>query len=91
MKERLIAVIKLLGWTLWFTVGLILVVAGAGAAMGALTGNWVNGIITMVGGGLLIAGSEIGKTMISKMKVAVEDLQRAFKKAADSIEDQQKK
>lgn len=91
MKERLVALLKLIGWTIWFTVGLVLVVAGAGAAMGALTGNWINGVITMVGGGLLIAGSEIGKTMISKMRVAVEDLQRAFKKAADSIEEQSKK
>jgi hypothetical protein len=43
-----------------------------------------------VGGALLLVFGEIGRTMISKMRVAVDDLQRAFKKAADSIEEQAK-
>ena len=89
--ERFKVIIKLFGWLVWFTVALTLVAGAAGAAIGAVTGNWVTGVITMVGGGLLLVGGEVGRTMISKMKVAVEDLQRAFKKAADSIEEQQKK
>ena len=88
--ERLKIIAKLVGWFIWFTVALFFVTAGAGAAMGALTGNWVSGIITMVGGGLLLVFGEIGRTMISNMRVLVTDLQRAFKKAADSIEEQQK-
>jgi hypothetical protein len=86
--ERLKLVLKLVGWFLWFTVALVFVAGAAGAAMGAVTGNWVTGVVTMVGGGLMLVFGEIGRTMIKKMRVAVEDLQRAFTKAADSIEDQ---
>ena len=88
--ERLKLIIKLLGWFLWFTLALVFVAGAAGAAMGAITGNWINGIIVMVGGGLMIVFGEIGRTMISNMRVLVSDLQRAFKKAADSIEEQAK-
>lgn len=88
--DRVKLVLKLVGWFLWFTTALVFVTAGAGAAMGALTGNWVTGIVTMVGGGLLLVFGEIGRTMISNMRLVVADLQRAFKKAADSIEEQSK-
>jgi len=88
--ERLKIVLKLVGWFVWFTVALVFVAGSAGAAMGAITGNWVNGIIVMVGGGLMLVFGEIGRTMISNMRVLVSDLQRAFKKAADSIEEQAK-
>jgi hypothetical protein len=88
--DRVKLVIKLVGWFLWFTVALVFVAGGAGAAMGAITGDWRNGVVVMVGGGLLIVFGEIGRTMISKMRIVVEDLQRAFRKAADSIEEQAK-
>jgi pyruvate/2-oxoacid:ferredoxin oxidoreductase alpha subunit len=86
--ERLKLIAKLIGWFLWFTVALVFVAGGAGAAMGAATGNLWNGVIVMVGGGLLLVFGEIGRTMITKMTILVTDLQRAFKKAADSIEEQ---
>lgn len=85
--ERLKLIIKLIGWFLWFTVALFFVTVGAGAAMGALTGNWLTGVFVMVGGALLMVFGEIGRTMISNMRIVVSDLQRAFKKAADSIEE----
>lgn len=88
--KKFLAVVKLLGWFLYFSLALLLVTIGAGAAMGAITGNWVNGVIVMFGGGLLLVSGEIGKTMLTKIIVAKEDLQRAFRKAADSIEDQTK-
>jgi hypothetical protein len=70
--------------------GLFLVTIGAGAAMGALTGDWLTGVIVMFGGAMLIVFGEIGRTMISKMRIIVDDLQRAFRKASDSIEEQTK-
>ena len=56
--------------------------------MGAVTGNWFNGVIVMFGGGMLLVFGEIGRTMITKMSILVSDLQRAFKKASDHIEEQ---
>lgn len=88
--QRFKLIAKLLGWFLWFTVALFLVTIGAGAAMGALTGNWLTGVIVMFGGGMLIVFGEIGRTMIQHMRVLVTDLQRAFTKASDSIEEQVK-
>jgi hypothetical protein len=88
--DRVKLILKLVGWFLWFTVALVFVAGGAGAAMGAITGDWTNGVVVMVGGGLLLVFGEIGRTMISKMRIMVEDLQRAFRKAADSIEEQAK-
>ena len=88
--ERVKAILKLIGWFAWFTVALLLVTASAGAAVGAFTGNWMNGIIVMFGGAMLLVFGEIGRTMIRTMKVLITDLQRAFIKASDSIEEQAK-
>lgn len=88
--KRLKIIAKLIGWFVWFAVGLFLVTIGAGAAMGALTGDWLTGVVVMFGGGMLIVFGEIGRTMIAKMRVMVDDLQRAFRKASDSIEEQAK-
>ena len=85
---RLKAILKLVGWFIWFTCALLLVTIGAGAAMGAITGNWLNGVIVMFGGGMLLVFGEIGRTMITRMSVLVSDLQRAFKKASEHIEEQ---
>lgn len=87
-RVKLIA--KLIGWFAWFAVALFFVTIGAGAAMGALTGDWLTGVIVMFGGGMLIVFGEIGRTMIAKMRIMVTDLQRAFRKASDSIEEQTK-
>lgn len=89
--KRLLAIAKLLGWFAWFTIGLLFITVGAGAAMGSLTGNAMNGVIVMFGGAMLIVFSEIGRTMILRMRILVEDLQRAFKKASDHIEEQSEK
>ena len=86
--ERVKAILKLIGWFAWFTVALLLVTASAGAAVGAFTGNWMNGIIVMFGGAMLLVFGEIGRTMIRTMRVLITDLQRAFIKASDSIEEQ---
>jgi hypothetical protein len=86
--NRLKAVVKLIGWFTWFSVALFLVTVGSGAAMGALTGDWVAGVVVMFGGGLLIVSGEIGRTMIRRMLIEVRDLQRAFTKASDTIEEQ---
>jgi hypothetical protein len=86
--DRLKALLKLVGWFAWFTLALLLVTASAGAAVGAFTGNWVNGIIVMFGGAMLLVFGEIGRTMIRTMRVLITDLQRAFIKASDSIEEQ---
>lgn len=88
--ERVKAILKLIGWFAWFTVALLLVTASAGAAVGAFTGNWMNGIIVMFGGAMLLVFGEIGRTMIRTMRVLITDLQRAFIKASDSIEEQVK-
>ena len=88
--ERFKAILKLVGWFAWFTVALLLVTASAGAAVGAFTGNWMNGIIVMFGGAMLLVFGEIGRTMIRTMRVLITDLQRAFIKASDSIEEQVK-
>jgi hypothetical protein len=85
-KVKMIA--KLVGWFIWFTVALLLITASAGLAMGAATGNAITGVVVMFGGAMLLVFGEIGRTMISKMTVLVADLQRAFKKASDSIEEQ---
>lgn len=90
MKTKLTAIIKLLGWFLWFAVGLFFIVAAAGLGAGAMVpgSSAFIGIATMFFGAMLLVLSEVGKTMIGKMRIALEDLQRAFKKAADSIEDE---
>jgi hypothetical protein len=88
---RLKAILKLVGWFVWFTVALLLVTVSAGAAVGAVTGNWVNGIVVMFGGAMLLVFGELGRTMIRRMKIMLEDIQRAFIKASDSIEEQDKK
>jgi hypothetical protein len=85
---RLKAILKLVGWFLWFTVALLLVTVSAGAAVGAVTGNWVNGVVVMFGGAMLLVFGELGRTMIRKMKIALADIQRAFIKASDSIDEQ---
>jgi len=87
---RLKLILKLVGWFAWFTVALLLVTASAGAAVGAFTGNWMNGIIVMFGGAMLLVFGELGRTMIRKMRIMLEDIQRAFIKASDSIEEQTK-
>jgi hypothetical protein len=86
--KRLKAISKLVGWFIWFSVALFFVTIGAGAAMGALTGDWVTGVIVMFGGGLIVVSGEIGRTMIRRMVIEVRDLQRAFTKASDTIEEQ---
>jgi hypothetical protein len=88
--KRFISIAKLVGWFVWFSVALLLITASAGLAMGAATGNAVTGVIVMFGGAMLLVFGEIGRTMITKMSVLVADLQRAFRKAADSIEEQAK-
>jgi hypothetical protein len=85
---RLKAILKLVGWFLWFTVALLLVTVSAGAAVGAVTGNWVNGVVVMFGGAMLLVFGELGRTMIRRMKIALADIQRAFIKASDSIDEQ---
>ena len=89
--NRLKAIVKLIGWFVWFSVALFLVTIGAGAAMGALTGDWVTGVIVMFGGGLIVVSGEIGRSMIRRMTIELKDLQRAFTKASDTIEEQQPK
>lgn len=91
MKTRLLAILKLLGWFIWFTIALVFVTIGAGGFMGALTGDWITGVLVMAGGGLIIVFGELGRTMIKRMSIVLEDLQRAFTKAADSIDDDAKK
>jgi Kef-type K+ transport system membrane component KefB len=86
--KRIKALAKLIGWFVWFSVALFFVTIGAGAAMGALTGDWVTGVIVMFGGGLIVVSGEIGRTMIRRMVIEVRDLQRAFTKASDTIEEQ---
>lgn len=86
--DRLKLVLKLVGWFAWFTVALLLVTVSAGAAVGAVTGNWLNGVIVMFGGAMLLVFGELGRTMIRRMKIMLEDIQRAFIKASDSIEEQ---
>lgn len=90
--ERVLLIAKLVGWFIWFSVGLFFIVAGVGAGVGSVVpgSNALMGVLTMFGGAMLLVFSELGKTMIGKMRVIVEDLQRAFKKAADSVEDKQK-
>ena len=88
--EKFKSILRLVGWFVWFTTALFLVTASAGAAVGAFTGNWMNGIIVMFGGAMLLVFGEIGRTMIRTMKVLIADLQRAFIKASDSIEEQTK-
>ena len=51
---RFKAILKLVGWFLWFTVALLLVTVSAGAAVGAVTGNWVNGVVVMFGGAMTL-------------------------------------
>lgn len=87
---RFKAILKLIGWFLWFTVALLLVTVSAGAAVGAVTGNWVNGVVVMFGGAMLLVFGELGRTMIRRMKIMLEDIQRAFIKASDSIDEQTK-
>jgi hypothetical protein len=88
--DRLKLILKLVGWFAWFTVALLLVTVSAGAAVGAVTGNWLNGVIVMFGGAMLLVFGELGRTMIRRMKLMVDDIQRAFIKASDSIEEQVK-
>ena len=87
---RFKAILKLVGWFLWFTVALLLVTVSAGAAVGAVTGNWMNGVVVMFGGAMLLVFGELGRTMIRRMKIMLEDIQRAFIKASDSIDEQTK-
>lgn len=87
---RLKAILKLVGWFLWFTIALLLVTVSAGAAVGAVTGNWMNGVVVMFGGAMLLVFGELGRTMIRRMKIMLEDIQRAFIKASDSIDEQTK-
>jgi hypothetical protein len=86
--DRVKLILKLVGWFAWFTVALLLVTVSAGAAVGAVTGNWANGVIVMFGGAMLLVFGELGRTMIRRMKIMLEDIQRAFIKASDSIEEQ---
>jgi hypothetical protein len=92
MKSRIVAILKLLGWFIWFSVGLFFIVVGVGAGVGAILpgSTALTGILTMFMGAMLLVFSEIGRTMIGKMRVILEDLQRAFKRAADSVEEQSK-
>ncbi len=73
---------------MWFTIALLLVTVSAGAAVGAVTGNWLNGVVVMFGGAMLLVFGELGRTMIRRMKLMLEDIQRAFIKASDSIDEQ---
>lgn len=93
MKTKLLVILKLLGWFLWFAIGLFFIVAGVGFGAGALVpgSSAFIGVTTMFFGAMMLVLSEVGKTMIGKMKVVVEDLQRAFKKAADSVDDEKKR
>ena len=92
MKDKAKIILKLVGWFLWFSLGLFFIVVGVGAGVGSVVpgSNAFMGILTMFGGAMLLVFSELGKTMIGKMRIILDDLQRAFKKAADSVEDQAK-
>jgi hypothetical protein len=92
VKAKLLAIVKLLGWFIWFSVGLFFIVAAAGLGAGAMVpgSSAFIGIMTMFFGAMLLVFSELGKTMIGKMRIALDDLQRSFKKAADSVEDEPK-
>lgn len=93
MKERLIAIVKFVGWFVWFTVALFFIVAAAGLGAGAVVpgSSAFVGVATMFVGAMLLVFGDLGKTMIRKMKAEISDLRRAFQKAADSVDDQQKK
>jgi uncharacterized membrane protein len=92
VKEQIKLILKLVGWFMWFSLGLFFIVVGVGAGVGSVVpgSNAVMGVLTMFGGAMLLVFSELGKTMIGKMRIILDDLQRAFKKAADSVEDQAK-
>jgi hypothetical protein len=92
MKTKVVAIAKLIGWFIWFSIGLFFIVAAAGLGAGAMVpgSSAFIGIMTMFFGAMLLVFSELGKTMIGKMRIALDDLQRSFKKAADSVEDENK-
>jgi len=92
MKDKAKAVLRLFGWFIWFSVGLFFIVAAAGLGAGSIVpgSSAFIGIMTMFFGAMLLVFSELGKTMIGKMRIALDDLQRSFKKAADSVEDEHK-
>jgi ABC-type multidrug transport system fused ATPase/permease subunit len=93
VRDKLIAILKLVGWFIWFSIGLFFIVAAAGLGAGSIVpgSSAFIGIATMFFGAMMMVFSELGKTMIGKMKIALDDLQRSFKKAADSVEDDKKK
>jgi len=89
VKDKAKYLLKFAGLFVYFSVALFLIVASAGAAAGGLFfDNALGGIIVVFSGAMLLVGGSIGKTMLTKIQVSYEDLRRAFKKAADTVEDE---
>lgn len=91
-KSKVAYLLKFIGLFFYLAFGLFLLVLAAGAGAGGLISNdsW-SGVWILFTGGILVALGFIGKTMITKIVVSLEDLQKAFKKAAEKIEDESPK
>lgn len=88
-KSKVGYLLKFAGLFVYLAIGLFLIVLAAGAgAGGILTGDSWSGVWILWVGAILVALGYIGKTMITKIAVSLEDLQKAFKKAAEKIEDE---
>jgi hypothetical protein len=91
-KEGLKYLAKFAGLFVYFAIGLFFIVIAAGAAAGGLiTGDSWAGVWILFTGGIIVALGYIGKTMITKIQVSFNDLQIAFKKAAEKVEEEAKK
>lgn len=92
MKNGIKYALKWIGLFIYFSLALFLIVlAAGGAAGGLLLGDAWSGVGTLFVGAMLVALGLIGKEMLTKIKVGFEALRLAFKKAAESVEDDPKK
>lgn len=91
-KSKVAYLAKFIGLFIYFSVGLFLIVAAAGAAAGGLiTGDSWGGVLVLFAGAMLLVGGGLGKIMLTKIKVSFEDLRIVFKKAAETVEEESQK
>lgn len=92
MKERLTAVLTVLGTLAWRGFGLFLFILGGAAGTGAIVaGSWLDGVVIAWGTLMLGVVGAVGYAIAVTGKASSDDVAKAAQDAVQKAQDQTKK
>jgi hypothetical protein len=86
MKEQITKALLVIREFLWRSFGLFLFVLGAGAGIGGIMGDALNGVLMVFGGALLVAIGWVGYRITITGNVDVKDVADGMRRAAEQVE-----